>query len=247
MYVTSTDDGLNLRRTPGIPEDNYEGNRAMADKIPEGAKIRVHPIVPTREADNYEWCYVTYTDAEGNEYSGWVATAYLGKTKSGEGTSEDASTTPTPTPVGMPEPITVPSTGPMPVQTQNDNAATTGQCVDYALVRRPELGSPGGGAAGYIQKFDADLIGDLVDENTDLTTIIASGYAIVWTANHPMLGGYDQGYGHVAIVKSVYPDHIVVKHANFNQSGESEIYFSDDPKKDLRTLHMIGPIPPIDP
>ncbi len=76
MYVTPPG-GLNMRTTPMIPEDDRDSNLAMDSKIPSGAQIRLYTQVPTLVTSGYEWGYVTYTDADGNTHSGWVAIQYL--------------------------------------------------------------------------------------------------------------------------------------------------------------------------
>ncbi|HNT78446.1 MAG TPA: CHAP domain-containing protein, partial [Anaerolineae bacterium] len=199
------------------------------------------------------WRYVTYTDAEGNEYSGWVAIEYLGETKSGEESAESAATIPTPTPETPAPPVQPPSTGKPDKIDGNESVTPDGidprtenpynNCVSYAMDRRPDLGYPGGSsAADYITKYNVEkTIGEMANENTDLTTIIAVGYAIVWPANHRGLRGYDGGCGHIAIVEEVYDDHIVVSHANF---GESSTPLNWSGENALGSLYMIGPTEP---
>ncbi len=75
MYVTSYI-GLNLRRTPEIPANSHE-NLVMDSRIPDNARIYVHINVPTQVANNFEWRYITYIDAEGKAHSGWVASKFL--------------------------------------------------------------------------------------------------------------------------------------------------------------------------
>jgi len=216
--------GLNLRETPEIRDDN----RVLDSGIPDGAEVYVDPDRPAEEANGHTWRYVTYTDAEGNEYSGWVATAYLEETKSDEGTSEDASTTPTPTPIPTPA-----STG-APGSIQLEDGVTPesyDSCVLYAMDRRSDLPSPGGSAAGYIDGGYTTEVAEVANAATDLTTVMAVGYAIVWNRGQ---GYADPTHGHIAVVERVESHRVWVSEANWGDGGR---WISRD---ELLSLHMIG-------
>jgi surface antigen/uncharacterized protein YukE len=91
-------------------------------------------------------------------------------------------------------------------------------CATYAKARRPDLGSTqsnnehwkDGAAANYIGKFENKAF-QLENSESNLTDSIGPGYAVVWEPSHPSA---NSTYGHVAIVESVYADHVVISEAS---------------------------------
>lgn len=98
-------------------------------------------------------------------------------------------------------------------------------CALYAQHRRSDLGTTAShhvdnsyeieAAANYKNISSAFELSSKSD-TSDLRSLIAPGYAIVWDKD----AGMDSTYGHVAIIEEVYKDHIVVSQANYSGGNE---------------------------
>ena len=121
------------------------------------------------------------------------------------------------------------------------NPAEFSSCALYAQARRPGLGRTGasdGGADGYISKFRDEIVG-IGDGDTDLTTKVAEGYAVVWPRDSKWRNSWpDQKFGHVAIIEEVHPDYIIVSHAN---AGPPTMKIERDELGNVSEIVIIGP------
>jgi len=91
-----------------------------------------------------------------------------------------------------------------------------------------------GGAANCLDKFNNTKF-QITDDNTDLTTKIAAGYAIVWPREHPDLDKSPGAtYGHVAIVEEVGPPYVIVTQAALGTDTRMKIT-----REQLKSLYII--------
>lgn len=108
-------------------------------------------------------------------------------------------------------------------------------CVKYAKARREGLGNADGtGAADY--KNHAGVF-QIDEEDKDLTSILAVGYALIWDRdpNHPpnaetwwsATTHADPINGHIAIIEEVDKDRIIVSHAAWTGSTRTEISITE--------------------
>ena len=126
-------------------------------------------------------------------------------------------------------------------ETENNNrlsnADPSGEsCATYARKRRNDLGrndlghtsehhDPDSGydkeAAANYKNIPGSFELSNQDNISDLTKVIHEGDAIVWDKG-AISSDYPEGhrYGHVAIVEKVYPDRVVVSHANWSGGNE---------------------------
>jgi len=106
-------------------------------------------------------------------------------------------------------------------------------CVEYAKARRPDLGAAGGSAANYIENY-RDSVFQVTDDDADLTSKVAQGYAVVWPKHvlSPDSSGYENG--HVAIVEEVGPDYVIVSQAGWGEKTRMRVT-----KEDLQSLYLI--------
>lgn len=101
-------------------------------------------------------------------------------------------------------------------------------CVVYAKARRPDLAvrdAPIPGAADYVPYYEKKgMVARVSATAPDLRQMVKPGYAAVWERNHPELKGTPgAGYGHVAIIEEVYPDHVVISQAGWGTQYRREL------------------------
>ncbi len=124
---------------------------------------------------------------------------------------------------------------PSPPTSPTLNVATpekSGSCAEYARSRRPDLGHTSDGkkeftddaAANYKSKF-SDTAFRLEPADSDYTSIIGKGYALVWEPGIPNPTEINPTYGHVAIVEEVGPDYVVVSHSGWGPGTTTRFTF----------------------
>ena len=118
----------------------------------------------------------------------------------------------------------------------------TEQCVYYARRKRngdtvniPLLGEDG--VAADLININKDKLIQITEEDTNLQSKIAKGYAILWgkSSKNPD--------GHIAIVEKVEKDYIVISHANWwvrNSDGKKVMVPKMEiSKKELESLYVL--------